>query len=95
LPSSGPERRAGALTLTVVYTVFTLLWVPRLSKASRDFDPTGNFFEEFSLVAAGAVLFAQLSPTGSYISRFESFSPASPALRNLLRIVHIVDMQAC
>jgi uncharacterized membrane protein YphA (DoxX/SURF4 family) len=50
--------RAGALTLTVVYSVFTLLWVPKIFEGLSGYDPTGNFFEEFSLVAAGAVLFA-------------------------------------
>ena len=85
--------RAGALTLTVVYTVFTLLWVPKIIEGLGDFDPTGNFFEEFSLVAAGAVLFAQLSPTGSYISRFESFFARLTGLCAIsFGIVHIVDM---
>src|SRR3984885_7678516 len=63
--------RAGALTLTIVYTVFTLLWVPKMLATHTDFDPTGNFFEEFSLVVGGAVLFASLSPAGSPIARRE------------------------
>jgi uncharacterized membrane protein YphA (DoxX/SURF4 family) len=85
--------RAGALTLTVVYSVFTLLWVPKILEGLSGFDPTGNFFEEFSLVAAGAVLFAQLSPTGSYISRFESFFARLTGLCAIsFGIVHIVDM---
>jgi hypothetical protein len=54
---------AGALTLTVVYSVFTLVWVPKIIEGLSGYDPTGNFFEEFSLVAAGAVLFARFSPT--------------------------------
>jgi uncharacterized membrane protein YphA (DoxX/SURF4 family) len=64
--------RAGALTLTVVYSVFTIVWVPKILENLRNFDSIGNFFEEFSLVAAGAVLFASFSPAGSPISRRES-----------------------
>lgn len=63
--------RAGALTLTLVYSVFTLVWVPKYLEDLRNFDPLGNVFEEFSLVVAGAVLFASFSPTGSVISRLE------------------------
>lgn len=64
--------RAGALTLTVVYSVFTLVWVPRYLEDLRNFDPLGNVFEEFSLVVAGAVLFASFSPAGSVVLRSES-----------------------
>jgi uncharacterized membrane protein YphA (DoxX/SURF4 family) len=63
--------RAGALTLTVVYSVFTLVWVPAYLENLRNFDPLGNVFEEFSLVVAGAVLFASFSPAGSFVSRRE------------------------
>lgn len=64
--------RAGSLTLTIVYSAFTLLWVPKIFENLRNFDPVGNFFEEFSLVAAGAVLLAWLSPASSPVSRRES-----------------------
>lgn len=64
--------RAGALTLTVVYAIFTLVWVPTYIQNLRNFDPLGNVFEEFSLVVAGAVLLASFSPAGSVISRRES-----------------------
>ena len=64
--------RAGALTLTVVYAVFTLAWVPKYLENLRNFDPVGNIFEEFSLVVAGAVLFAYFSPSGSPVARRES-----------------------
>jgi uncharacterized membrane protein YphA (DoxX/SURF4 family) len=63
--------RAGALTLTVVYSVFTLAWVPAYLENLRNFDPLGNVFEEFSLVVAGAVLFASFSAAGSFVSRRE------------------------
>jgi uncharacterized membrane protein YphA (DoxX/SURF4 family) len=65
--------RVGALTLTVVFSVFALLWVAKIFETPRNFDPIGNFFEEFSAVAAGAVLFASFSPAGSPIARRESF----------------------
>lgn len=63
--------RFGALTLTIVYSVFTIVWVPSYLANLRNFDPLGNFFEEFSLVVAGCVLFASLSATGSWVARHE------------------------
>jgi uncharacterized membrane protein YphA (DoxX/SURF4 family) len=85
--------RAGALTLTVVYSVFTLLWVPKIIEGLSGYDPTGNFFEEFSLVAAGAVLFARFSPVNSPISRRESlFARLSGLSAISFGIVHIVVM---
>jgi len=64
--------RAGALTLTLVYSVFTLAWVPKYVEDLRNFDPLGNVFEEFSLVVAGAVLVASFSPAGSALAQRES-----------------------
>lgn len=64
--------RVGALALTVVYAVFMLLWVPHYLGNLRNFDPLGNVFEQFSLVVAGAVLFALFSPADSFFSRRES-----------------------
>ena len=85
--------RSGALTLTVVYSFFTLLWVPKILEGLSGFDPTGNFFEEFSLVAAGAVLFARFLPASSPISRRESlFARLSGLSAISFGIVHIVDM---
>jgi uncharacterized membrane protein YphA (DoxX/SURF4 family) len=85
--------RAGALTLTVVYSVFTLVWVPKILEGLSGYDPTGNFFEEFSLVAAGAVLFAGFSPASSPIARRESlFARLSGLCAISFGIVHIYDM---
>jgi uncharacterized membrane protein YphA (DoxX/SURF4 family) len=85
--------RLGALTLTIVYSVFTLLWVPNMLATHTDFDPTGNFFEEFSLVVGGAVLFASLSPAGSSIARRESLFARLFALSTIsFGVVHIYDM---
>jgi uncharacterized membrane protein YphA (DoxX/SURF4 family) len=63
---------AGALTLTLVYSVFTQVWVPAYAQNLSNFDPLGNVFEEFSLVVAGAVLFASLRPAGSMVARHEA-----------------------
>jgi uncharacterized membrane protein YphA (DoxX/SURF4 family) len=85
--------RAGALTITVVYTIFALLWVPQIFAGRSGYDPTGNFFEEFSLVAGGAVLFARFSPAGSSISRRESlFARLSGLSAISFGIAHIVVM---
>jgi uncharacterized membrane protein YphA (DoxX/SURF4 family) len=85
--------RAGALTLTIVFSVFTLLWVPKIIENQSGYDPTGNFFEEFSAVAAGAVLFACLSPAGSPIARRESLFARLYGLSPIsFGIVHICDM---
>lgn len=63
--------RAGAFTLTVLYSVFTVVWIPKYLENLHNFDPLGNVFEEFSLVIAGAVLFASFLPAGSLVSRRE------------------------
>jgi uncharacterized membrane protein YphA (DoxX/SURF4 family) len=87
------SARAGALTLTVVYSVFALLWVPKILEGKSGFDPTGNFFEEFSIVAGGAVLLACLSPTDSTISQRQSLFTRLYGLCPIsFGIVHIVDM---
>jgi uncharacterized membrane protein YphA (DoxX/SURF4 family) len=85
--------RAGALALAAVFTVFTLVWVPKILETRRDFDPTGNFFEEFSALAAAVVLFAYLSPPGSPIARRESLFARLYGLAPIsFGIVHIYDM---
>lgn len=85
--------RIGALTLTVVYSVFALLWLPEILKGGSGYDPTGNFFEEFALVTAGAVLFARFSPEASPIASRESlFARLSGLSAISFGIVHIVDM---
>jgi uncharacterized membrane protein YphA (DoxX/SURF4 family) len=85
--------RAGALTLTVVYSVFTLLWVPKAFVNLGDYDPIGNVFEEFSLVAAGLVLCAIFSPPDSSIARRQPFFVLLFGICPIsFGIVHIVDM---
>lgn len=86
--------RAGALTLTLVYSVFTFMWAPKaLVDNLRDFDARGNFFEEFSLVVAGAVLFAFFSPARSLVSRREALFARLYGLSAIsFGIAHIYDM---
>lgn len=64
--------RVGALTLTIAYSIFTLLWVPKILDNVRNFDPIGNFFEEFSLVVAAMVLLARFSPATSPLAGRQS-----------------------
>jgi uncharacterized membrane protein YphA (DoxX/SURF4 family) len=85
--------RFGALTLTALYSVFTLLWMPKAFENLGNFDPIGNVFEEFSLVAAGLVLRAIFSPDGSFIARHRSFFVLLFGICPIsFGIVHIVDM---
>jgi uncharacterized membrane protein YphA (DoxX/SURF4 family) len=85
--------RAGALTLTILYSVFTLIWVPNAFANLGNFDPIGNVFEEFSLVAAGLVLCAIYSPAGSYFARHRAFFVLLFGLCPIsFGIVHIKDM---
>ncbi len=85
--------RAGAQTLTVLYSVFTLLWVPKAFENLGNFDPTGNVFEELSLVAAGLVLCAIFSPADSYFARRQPFFVLLFGICPIsFGIVHIVDM---
>lgn len=87
------SARVGALTLTVVYSVFALLWVPKMLEPFKDFDPTGNFFEEFSLVVGGLVLFSRLSPAGTALARKEGLIARLMALSVIsFGVVHIFDM---
>jgi uncharacterized membrane protein YphA (DoxX/SURF4 family) len=85
--------RAGAMTLTIVYTVFTLIWVPKAFVNLGDYGSIGNVFEEFSLVAAGLVLSAIFSPAGSYLARRRPFFVLLFGICPIsFGIVHIVDM---
>ena len=85
--------RAGALTLTVVYSVFTLIWVPKAFVNLGNYDPIGNVFEEFALVAAGLVLYATFSPAGSPVARRRPFFVLLFGICPIsFGIVHIVDM---
>jgi uncharacterized membrane protein YphA (DoxX/SURF4 family) len=85
--------RVGALTLTIVYSVFTLIWVPKALVNLGNYDPIGNVFEEFALVAAGLVLCAIFSPAGSFLASRRSFFVLLFGICPIsFGIVHIVDM---
>jgi uncharacterized membrane protein YphA (DoxX/SURF4 family) len=90
--------RAAALALTGLYSVFTLIWVSKSFVNLGNFDPIGNVFEEFSLVAAGLVLCAIFSPAGSslvgsYLARRRPFFILLFGLCPIsFGIVHIIDM---
>jgi uncharacterized membrane protein YphA (DoxX/SURF4 family) len=85
--------RASAMTLTILYSVFTLIWVPKAFVNLGNYDPIGNVFEEFSLVAAGLVLCAMFSPAGSALARRQPFFVLLFGICPIsFGIVHIVDM---
>ena len=85
--------RAGALTLTIVYSAFTLIWLPKAFVNLGTYDPIGNVFEEFALVAAGLVLCAIFSPAGSSVARRRAFFVLLFGVCPIsFGIVHIVDM---
>lgn len=84
----------GAVTLTIVYSIFALLWVPDalVEISSVKYDGMGNFFEEFSMVAAGLVLCAILLPAGSWVSgRQKLFARIFGLCPISFGIVHIFD----
>jgi uncharacterized membrane protein YphA (DoxX/SURF4 family) len=83
----------GAVTLTIVYSVFTLIWVPKAFVNLGSYDPIGNVFEEFALVAAGLVLCAIFAPAGSPIARRRPFFVLLFGICPIsFGIVHIIDM---
>jgi uncharacterized membrane protein YphA (DoxX/SURF4 family) len=85
--------RAGPLILTGVYAIFTLIWVPQAFVNLGNYDPIGNVFEEFALVAAGLVLCAIYSSPGSYLARRRPFFVLLFGICPIsFGIVHIKDM---
>jgi hypothetical protein len=53
--------KAGASVLGAVYLVFALRCVPGIVSAPGIYNSWGNFFEQFSLVAGAAIVYARLS----------------------------------
>ena len=85
--------RVGALTLTILYFVFTIIWVPKAFVNLGKYDPIGNVFEEFALVAAGLVLCAIFSPADSFTARRRHFFVLLFGICPIsFGIVHIIDM---
>ena len=52
--------KTGAAVLGAVYLVFALQCVPRILATPRIYNSWGNFFEQFSLVAGAAIVYARL-----------------------------------
>jgi uncharacterized membrane protein len=59
------KARVGAAVLTIVYSVFALIWLVSALTVAPVWDSWGNVFEELSIVIAGAAIFAALSPPDS------------------------------
>jgi len=57
--------KAGAAVLGAIYLVFALLCVPGIVAKPRIYNSWGNFFEQFSLVAGAAIVYARLSSVWS------------------------------
>lgn len=53
--------RAGALTLGIIYSIFALLWLPRIVAEPRVYDRWGNFFEQFSQVAGAIIVYSTIT----------------------------------
>jgi hypothetical protein len=67
--------------------------VPKALVNLGNYDPIGNVFEEFALVAAGLVLCAIFSPAGSSIARHRPFFVLLFGICPIsFGIVHIIDM---
>jgi uncharacterized membrane protein YphA (DoxX/SURF4 family) len=85
--------QAGARMLAILYAVFALLWVPRILGSPQVYDVWANFFEQFSLVIAGVVVYGSLAPPASpragrtaQISRLYGICVISFALEHLFYI---------
>jgi hypothetical protein len=59
------SAKAGAAVLSAVYLVFALQCLPGIVAAPRIYNSWGNFFEQFSLVAGAAIVYAHLSSAWS------------------------------
>jgi uncharacterized membrane protein YphA (DoxX/SURF4 family) len=57
--------KPGAAVLAVIYLVFALQCLPGIVAAPRIYNSWGNFFEQFSLVAGAAIVYARLSSAWS------------------------------
>lgn len=88
--------RAGALLLTILYSIFTLLWVVQACAVPLVYDGWGNVFEELSLVIGAAVAYALLAPAGSpwsgkagIIARLYGICPISFAVVHLINLAGV------
>ena len=85
--------RAGALLLTILYSIFTLLWVIQACAVPLVYDGWGNVFEELSLAIGGAVAYAALAPAGSWwAGKAAVISRAYGACAISFAIVHLINL---
>jgi uncharacterized membrane protein YphA (DoxX/SURF4 family) len=61
----GRTAKTGAIVLGAVYLIFALQCVPGIVAAPRIYNSWGNFFEQFSLVAGAAIVYARWSSAWS------------------------------
>jgi hypothetical protein len=70
--------RVGSVILGGIFLIFALLWIPRALAEPLQWDPWGNFFEQFSQVAGALIVFASFdgydSPHAATITRFAYIS---------------------
>lgn len=59
--------RIGSLLLGMVYSLFAMLWIPNIIATPLVYDPWGNFFEQFSLVAGAMICFGSSGRFGASI----------------------------
>ena len=57
--------RAGAIALGAIFSIFALLWAPRIIAQPRVYDGWGNFFEQFSQVAGAVIVYATVGQNNS------------------------------
>lgn len=83
--------RAGAALLTVVYSVFALLWAVKAVQDPRIYDSWGNVFGELSVAIAGGVLLASLASRDSALARSEALFARSYGICVIsFGVVHVV-----
>jgi uncharacterized membrane protein YphA (DoxX/SURF4 family) len=52
------SARVGAIALGAIFSIFALLWIPRIVAQPLVYDRWGNFFEQFSQVSGALIVFA-------------------------------------
>lgn len=74
------RRSAGyaALLLALVYLFFACRWIPQIVAAPGVYDHWGNFFEQFSLVVGGLLVYACTAPA----------APLAAGIRNNGRLLY-------
>jgi uncharacterized membrane protein YphA (DoxX/SURF4 family) len=50
--------RIGAIALGCIFSIFALLWIPRILAEPRVYDRWGNFFEQFAQVAGALIVYS-------------------------------------